>query len=133
MKIVRLRPTLALTAVAVLLFSIGSVWAQSIPVPSNNLSGSISVTNTFQSIQAQANNRIGCTVQNGALQSTGDQMWVYFDKTNSANCSAATKSTSLVINPGQTVNCAVGGDDYVLKDQVCITGTSGDTFFANFQ
>ena len=109
------------------------VLAQSIPVASNNLSSTITTTNTFQSIQAVTNNRLGCTVQNNASSASGDLMWVYFDKSNSANCSAAVKSPgSATLLPGQSVNCSVAGTT-VLKDQVCITGTSGDAYFANFQ
>jgi hypothetical protein len=128
------RTVLALLTLAVFLLSMTCVWAQSIPVPSNNLSGTITTTNTFQSIQAQANNRNGCAVQNGVnpLTGNGDFMWVYFDKSNSSGCSAATKAASVLLAPGQPVNCAVASN-IVLKDQVCITGTSGDTFFANFQ
>ena len=130
---IALNARLTLLALAVLLFSIGSVWAQSIPVPSKyNLSGTITTTGTFQSIQAQTNNRIGCSVQNTAAASSGDLMWVYFDSTNSSNCSAATKAGSSVLQPGQPVHCLVG-NTFVLNDQVCITGTSGDSFFANFQ
>jgi hypothetical protein len=112
--------------------SIGVVWAQTMPVASNNLSGTIAATNTFQSIQGQANNRLGCTVQNGATTASGDLQWVYFDKSNSANCSAATKAASVTLRPGWSVTCAVAGT-IVLNDQICITGTSGDPFFANFQ
>ena len=91
---------------------------------STNLSGSIAVTNTFQSIQAQKNNRLGCTVQNlGA-----NAMYVYFGSIAGAATTASAK-----LNAGQSVNCTLAGINYVLRDQVSITGTSGDAFFANFQ
>jgi hypothetical protein len=131
MKNIRLSP-LALFTAAVFLLSMSVVWAQSVPVSSNNLSGTITTTNTFQVVQAQTNNRIGCAIQNNASVLSGDLMYVYFDKTNSSNCSAATIAGSVTLQPGQPASCAVGAGA-VLKDQVCITGTSTDPFFANFQ
>jgi hypothetical protein len=131
MKKIRLSPLAVFTA-AIFLLSLGSVWAQSVPVSGNNLSGTIATTNTFQAVQARTNNRIGCSMQNNASIQSGDLMYVYFDKTNSSNCSAATIGGSVTLQPGQPTSCAVGSG-YVLKDQVCITGTSSDPFFANFQ
>jgi len=117
----------ALLAAVILMLVISTVWAQSIPVSSNNLSGTITATNTFQQIQGQTNNRNGCAIQNGASSSSGDSQWVYFGA-----CTSATKAASILLSPAQSVNCAVGAN-IVLKDPVCITGTSGDAFFANFQ
>ena len=68
---------------------------------------------------------------NQGTNTSTDTMWVYFDATNSANCSAATKAGSFTLIPGQSMNCNVG--TIVLNDEVCITGTSGDAFAANFQ
>jgi hypothetical protein len=115
----------ALLAATILLLCVSSVWAQSIPVPSINLSGTITSTNTFQSIQGKTNNRLGCTIQNPATNS--NNQWVYF-----GTLTSATKSASVLLQPGQSVNCAVNTDN-VLGDPVSITGTSGDAFFANFQ
>jgi hypothetical protein len=123
---------LILLACVIFLFSLSTVWAQSIPVSGNNLSGTITTTNTFQSIQGSTNNRNGCTVQNKAPFTSGDLQYVYFDSTNSSNCSAATIAGSSVLLPGWTASCTVAGN-LILKDQVCITGISGDSFFANFQ
>ena len=94
-----------------------------IPISGSNLSNTIAVTNTFQSVQASNNGRIGCTIQNLGTHT----MYVYFG----AIASAAT-SASATLAAGQSVNCLIG-DNYVLKDQVSITGTSGDGFFANFE
>lgn len=96
------------------------------PLTSTNLSGTISVTNTFQSIQASTPTRNGCLIQN---QSTTDTMWVFFGAIGSA-----TKATSFELDSthGLAISCAVGGIG-VLTDQVSITGTSTDGFTANFQ
>jgi hypothetical protein len=99
--------------------------------PSGNLSGSVASTGTFQSVQAKNLSRNGCAIENQSTNNSSDTMWVYFDPTNSTNCSAATKAGSATLIPGQSANCNIG--TIVLSDQVCITGTSGDTFFANFQ
>ena len=98
---------------------------------SGNASGAIATTGTFQSVQKKSLSRNGCAIQNQSTNSSSDTMWLYFDPTNSTNCSAATKAGSITLAPGQPANCNIG--TIVLSDQVCITGTSADTFFANFQ
>ncbi len=110
-----------------LLFS-ASAYAQSpvitqpYPVSSSNNSSTIAVTNTFQSIWVKntvTRGRAGCTVQN-----TGSNtMWVFYGPI--AN---ATKGRSVVLSVGQSTNCNVGG--IVLQDQVSITGTATEAFFA---
>ena len=94
-----------------------------IPAYSTNLSGTITTTNTFQLVQPATGTRKGCLIQD---QSATDDMWVFFGA-----CSAATKATSVVLQPLNGVNCAANG--VLVLDSVCITGTSGDTFLANFQ
>jgi len=96
------------------------------PLTSTNLSGTIAVTNTFQSIQVSTAGRQGCLIQN---QSTTDQMWVYFGAIG-----GATKAKSFILDTahGLAISCAVGGLG-VLTDQVSITGTAPDGFTANFQ
>lgn len=96
------------------------------PLTSTNLSSTISVTNTFQSIQASTAGRKGCLIQN---QSTTNAMWVFFGAIGSA-----TKASSFILDSshGLQISCAVGGLG-VLTDQVSITGTSADAFAANFQ
>lgn len=112
--------------IAALLLSVSFAHAE-VPTTTigTNLSGTITTTNTFQMIQTITNNRVDCTVQNNSATNT---MWVYFGLTASA-----TKGASVVLSPGQTVGCRVAGGQYVLRNHVNITGTSGDAYFANFQ
>jgi hypothetical protein len=100
-----------------------SVSAQSIPVGSTNLSGTIAVTNTFQTIQGQTNNRLGCAIQNNGTNT----MYVFLGPKASA-----TTAKSIVLSPGQPMSCEVSGA-VVVKDEINITGTSGDAYLANFQ
>lgn len=92
-------------------------------VTSSNNSSTISVTNTFQSIWvANTGNRgrAGCTIQNNGTHN----MNVFFGPITNA-----TLNNSIVIAAnGGYVLCVNGG--IVLQDQVSITGTSGDAFFA---
>lgn len=90
---------------------------------SSNLSGTIAVSNTFQSIQASTAGRNGCLLQNNGT----NPMWVFFGALGSA-----TKGASFVLAAGASLTCAVGGLG-VVTDQISITGTAGDAFFANFQ
>lgn len=85
-----------------------------------NNSGTIAVTNTFQSIWAATAGRAGCTVQNN---SATNAMYVYFGP-----IASATTATSVKLAAGQALTCSVNG--IILTDQVSITGTSGDAFYA---
>lgn len=87
-----------------------------------NYSSTIAVTNTFQSIEAANAARSGGLIQNNGLNS----MWVFFGPI--AN---ATKAKSVVLAAGQSLNLTAPG--VVVTDQVSITGTSTDTFYAGFQ
>lgn len=51
-------------------------------------------------------------------------MYVYFGL-----ISGATTAASAQLSAGQAISCAING----VQDAISITGTSGDTFFANFQ
>jgi hypothetical protein len=94
-------------------------------VTSSNLSGTITTTNTFQSLQVPTTSRKGCTIQNNGTHT----MYVYFGPVANATTGAA-----LALSAGQPAFCAVGlGGVGVLTDQISITGTSGDAYFANFQ
>ena len=98
------------------------VKTQPLAVNSSNSSSTIAVTNTFQSIWSQSTTqrgRAGCTIVNYGTNT----MWVYFGAI--AN---ATKANSIQLAANQPVYCQVFGT--VLQDQVSITGTSGDAFFA---
>ncbi len=99
-------------------------------VTNTNGSGTIAVTNTFQSVFAQTQSsfgnsvlRGGCMVQNN---SAANPMYVYFGPIGSA-----TLATSVKLKAGDSVTCAVGGS--VLRDQVSVTGTAGDAFYAGLQ
>lgn len=97
------------------------------PLTSTNLTSTVSVTNTFQSIQVLTTGRKGCLIQNTYTNS--NPMWVFFGPIGSA-----TKGASFELDPshGLSISCAVGGLG-VLSDQVSITGTSADSYTANFQ
>lgn len=99
------------------------VITQPYPVTSHNDSGTIAVTNTFQSIwpaSANTRGRAGCSAQNN---SASNVMYVFFGP-----IASATTAKSVKLAVGQSVSCVIGG--LVLQDQVSITGTSGDAFFA---
>lgn len=100
------------------------VITQPYPVNSlNNVSTTITVTNTFQSLwiaDLSPTGRSSCAIQN---KGTADPMYVYFGAIAGATIA---RSVKLVTNA--VLNCSVFG--IVLKDQVSITGTSGDAFYA---
>lgn len=92
-------------------------------VTTHNDSSTIAVTNTFQSIWTASTNtrgRAGCTVQNNSASAA---MYVFFGA-----IASATTGKSVKLAAGQAVSCNSGGT--VLQDQVSITGTSGDAFYA---
>ena len=98
------------------------------PVTSTNASATITVTSTFQSLQAVNTSRMGCLIQNNG----SNTMYVFFGP-----IASATKATSFqIVPPGgsgpNSISCATGTGG-ALGDQVSITGTSGDAFTANFQ
>lgn len=95
------------------------VVTQPVPRISNNNSGSVSVTNTFQSIWVANVNRLSCTIQNNGTHN----MYIFFGPI--AN---ATLTNSVILLPTLPLNCQIFG--VILSDQVSITGTSGDAFFA---
>lgn len=107
-----------------LAFGQSPVVTQPKPVNTGTYSSAISVTNTFQSVLAASTSttgRVGCLIQNNG----SNKMYVFFGPVASA-----ITSNSVQLNSGQTVNCeSVGGA--VLRDQVSITGTSGDRFYAS--
>lgn len=92
-------------------------------VTTTNSSGTITTTNNFQTV-LNAGGRSACTVQNHV--SNSHSMWVFFGPATSA-----TKLSSVELGPGQYVGCISGS--VVLKDEVAITGTSGDSFYAGQQ
>lgn len=96
-----------------------SVITQPLPRTTHNVGSTITVTNTFQSVFGSSTGRVFCTIQNNGANT----MWVFFGAVASA-----TKGTSVVLAAGQAVYCGVNG--VTLSDQVSITGTSGDAFYA---
>lgn len=95
-------------------------------VSSSNVSGTITVTNTFQSVLPALTNqrgRTGCTIVNYGTNT----MWVYEDGA-AAGLPAATKAKSVQLAANQAYYCQVGG--IVIKSALFITGTSGDAFYA---
>lgn len=113
---------IALVVGVSLAFAQSPVTTQPYAVTSFNASSTIAVTNTFQSIwlaNTGTRGRAACAVQNNGT----NNMWVYF-----GTLADATKAISVVLTPGQSVSCNVGGT--TLQDGVSITGTSGDAFFA---
>lgn len=114
---------------ALILWAFGSLASAQSPVvttpyavTSSNNSSTVAVTNTFQSIWAANTGnrgRAGCTLQNNGT----NNMRVFFGPITNA-----TANNSIVMVPGAAVYCQVFG--IVLQDQVSITGTSGDAFFA---
>ena len=89
----------------------------------DNESGTIAVTNTFQSVFVANPGRSSCLIQNN---SASNKMFVAFGVTPTP----ATTPTSLSLAAGASTTCEnVGGS--VIKSTVQITGTSGDQFYAN--
>lgn len=110
----------ALLAAAVALPPLAA--AQIKPIASVNVSGTIAVTNTFQSIIARNTNRSGCTVQNTGTNT----MYVFFGPLADASTAASVKLAA-----GQAVSCNNG--PVTLIDEVSITGTATEAFFAAHQ
>lgn len=92
-------------------------------VTSSHNSNSVTSTNTFQSVFAASTGntgRSGCIIQNNG----SNTMYVYFGPI--AN---AVTNDSVKLSTSQSLNCeSVAG--VVVKDQVSITGTSGDRYYA---
>lgn len=87
-----------------------------------NASSTIAVTNTFQSVFAASTVQIGrvaCTVQNTGTNA----MYVFFGP-----IADATTAKSVKLAAGQALTCNVSG--VTLRDQVSITGTATETFYA---
>jgi len=120
---------LALVAALVLAPGLGhaqsAVKTYPLQVNTANASGTVASTNVFQSIWAAVpivngqQGRTSCTVQNNGTHT----MYVFFGAI--AN---ATEGASVTLTTGQSVNCSV--NNVTLQDQVSITGTSGEAFYA---
>jgi len=96
-------------------------WPTCVVWASVNASGTITVTDTFQSVFAANPTRTGCKVQNNGAAA----MYVY-----SGPIASATKDSSYQIVAAQSsFDCAIGFG--VQTDQISITGTSTQKFYAN--
>jgi hypothetical protein len=91
---------------------------------STNLSGTIAVSNTFQSIQTANAARRGGTIQNNGAAN----MFVFFGPITNASL-----TNSFIIPPGQSIQLGAPSVPGALTDQVSITGTATQAFVANFQ
>lgn len=120
-----------LIAFALLAFTSAAyaVATQPQPVTSTNVSSTIAVTNTFQSVIAASPATKGCLVQNNGANT----MWVFFGP-----IAGATKAKSFTLRPpgtgiqGGSISCATA-TGAVITDQVSITGTATETFTAASQ
>ena len=86
------------------------------------LSSTIAVTNNFQTVIPAASTRSSCTIQN----KSSNDMWIFFGPATSA-----TKALSAKLAAGQSLSCIAGS--IVLRDELAITGTAGDEFYAGSQ
>lgn len=104
-------------------------------VSSSNVSTTVTVTDTFQSVFAVSTTQRGrtnCTIVNYGTHT----MWVFEDATAAgvaaANVSVTTtKGKSVQLAANQAYYCAQGGT--TIKSAVFIAGTSGDAFYAAVQ
>lgn len=127
-----------LSSILILIFSFSISFAQTPvvtqPYPVNNFNGSGSITtlNTFQQIFAQSvsasglgsqGSRSGCLIQNNGTHT----MYIFYGPI--AN---ATTPTSLTLAASAKADCNNGGG-LAYQDQISITGTANDQFFATQQ
>ena len=127
---------LGLVALFALSASAQTQTVQTLPSSGNSgdASGTIAVTNTFQTLWPQITTgpqRRGCLIIN---TSTDDQ-WVYFGP----DSDTPTKAKAIPLNKaavggelGGWVSCATGAGS-ALQDHVWITGTAGDAYVAKQQ
>jgi hypothetical protein len=93
-----------------------------------NASGTIAVTNTFQSVFAAAaplGSRQGCLVQNTGTHT----MNVYFGPVANATLTNSFQIVPIGSSGPNSISCSTGAGG-VVQDQVSITGTATETFTA---
>lgn len=118
-----MKPTFRRAALAALAFAALAptlALGQIKPLSSKPASGTVAVTDTFQSVFAYEPNRSSCLIQNNSASA---KMYVFFGP-----IASATKATSIVLDAGKSVTCNSG--PVVAIDQVSITGTATDAFYA---
>lgn len=111
-----------LSLIAAYSYAQSPVITQPYPSASHNDSGRITTTNTFQSIWPASTNtrgRAGCLVQNISIHTE----YIFIGP-----IASALTATSLQLAANDTFSCNQGG--IVLNDQISITGTSTDLYFA---
>lgn len=110
-----------------LLLIAGPAFAQSVVLDSNsiqpNASSTIASTNVFQQVWPANGGRKSCTIQNNSTHT----MFLYLGPI----VNATTTNSAQLLASGGSANCNVG--PIVSSDQISITGTSGDAFYANQQ
>ncbi len=89
---------------------------------SNTISGTVAVTNTFQTVITQNSARSGCTIQNQGSHT------MYFTTAGSPSL-----TNSFQIAPGAAYTCTSPGSNVTSTDQIQMTGTSGDAFAGTWQ
>lgn len=93
-----------------------------IEAASNPVNGTISVTNTFQTLLAQNSTRRACSFQNQGAHIE------YFSV-----AASPTLANSTQVLPGNTWLCPVGVNGVTRTDLVSITGTANDTYAGDWQ
>jgi hypothetical protein len=93
---------------------------------SQNASSTITTTSTFQSIWP-AQSRSSCLIQNNGTHT----MYVFFGPIASATTAHSYQLTTSATPPGQSISCNNGVT--VIQDQISITGTTADAFYASEQ
>ena len=97
------------------------------PIPSTNISGTVTTGGTFQTIlAANTTTRKGCTIEN---PTTASEALSVFASTGAA----ATVATAFTIAPGSTFSCTLPGGA-VISDAIQVTATTtGHAFVGNSQ
>lgn len=113
LSLVILLATASLAVAQTPVFTNTSKWSNA------NASSSISSNNIFQSVWASNLFRNDCIIQNNGAAS----MYIFFGP-----IASATTPHSLTLSSGSIFKCANSG--LVSSDQISITGTSGQQFFA---
>lgn len=105
----------------------GTVKTGAAAFPSVQDSGTIAVTDTFQSVMTLNTGRNGCIVLNNATH----RQWVYNGTTPTKAAAFPLESATANNAAGGSFVCSIGTG--TVSDQIWITGTAGDTFVAREQ
>jgi len=124
------KSSLVILMFVLFLLFIGARWsygqtalpASQVQVPTLNLSSTIAGTGTFQVIQAANLGRRGCLIQN----TSSNNQYLFFGP-----LASATQAKSILLAPGAGMPCNTAG--VITTDEIAITGTATDTFYAGIQ